>query len=54
MLSQSFTFSILDYSFEEHPIKIIEDVIWQLTYSFQVHHHFASLTSCQSASNYPK
>ena len=42
MLSQSFTFSILDYSFEEHPIKIIEDVIWQLTYSFQVHHHFAS------------
>ena len=30
MLSQSFTFSILDYSFEEHPIKIIEDVFWQL------------------------
>ena len=41
MLSQSFTFSILDYSFEGHPIKTIEDVFLK-TYSFQVHHHFAS------------
>ena len=31
MLSQSFTYSILDYSFEGHPIKIVEDVFWQLT-----------------------
>ena len=31
MLSQSFTFSILDYSFEGHPIKIVEDVFWQFT-----------------------
>ena len=42
MLSQSFTFSILDYSFEGHPIKIIEDMFLATSNSFQVHHHFAS------------
>ena len=42
MLSQSFTFSILDYSFEGHPIKIIEGMFLATSNSFQVHHHFAS------------
>ena len=51
MLSQSCTVLILDYSFEGHPIKIIEDVFGNLQLSSS---SSFCLTSCQSASNYPK